>query len=1800
MTKISAVSSFKRTVLGHDSAHYLKKGTDYLDRADQQHQNKYFTKAEELFGKAQRAFSKILLSERKESINHALAQAWLNYGDRLRDRGALQEAQASYEAARPFDPQMAEQRLKDLASPPPTPVQSSVSDMVMALSIHSASSLVPALQKQCFKKNPELGLIDEDVSAEPREIRNTHHLARSLCRLEGSAHQELNDLARRILSLFGQEDYKDLELWREVIPLARIADLEKCRYLIGKAHTVITIKENLLNVSALQSMAVMIHDLPEPVLKSSVGDLVGLLQGLTSRLNSEHQSGNTPAFQQLLQTTSQVLDAMVKAGVTGISRTQVQEPLDQALQSLSQTPELRFQAYYARQALAHLPNDESRWQEAWRRSTSIVLGAATLASAVRTFDPNKLMETYSCFVEAFAGTGEILERVAKLVGEMKDFGASAQEAGASAYQGLTQNRQNRWYTALQFLDTCLEERQWVQFEQFARHGGFNRNEAFLLGICQRLEQIARTQPEEGLQEAAIQFLDDLVDTPHWGNYKRVQQAVYQAFKRFETAPTLSHSSQLQAKECLAHWPASAAQGPIDAVEGGYVAPVWDPAWQQVGMQLLTKARGDAQRLTELQNTVLQSQKTPLALLGEDIQKLEAQYTKSLKADEVKEALAMYIAPQGKLSTESTEHFDLEEKVNAFLASEKKVLLLLGEGGSGKSTFNRHLARRLWAEYQSAENPQDRPIPLFIPLASLDDPGKNLIGQYLKEQGLSEAQIEGLRESQHFIFILDGYDEIAHRSQAFYAGNKLDRWHAQVIISSRPEYLGNNYQTKFYPPGSPSALEVYRLVGFSDALIVNYIDKYVAYAKPQWKAQEYKQAFKTIPELKELVRTPFMLKMTLEVLPALKAEGLTDPSKLTRLRLYETFVENWLNRSQERLGRIQLKPKEQEAFEALDGEFTSHGWAFSQNLAVAMYKAQMVAVTYSEAKDGKSQDWRAQYLGDAEEKTRLLRFNAPLSRQKDQYRFIHKSIQDYLVARAVWETLESGAGLDASVGGVALNGMGNVQRLWEELRDSDQVDPKGLLNRFNLVEDAAIQRFLVERVEQDQGLVKPLIGWIKASAQRESVSQGAANAMTILVGAGIQFNGVDLQGIRISGADLSGGVFDSAQLQRADLSGVKLRQSWLREANLSGAQMTGVQFGEWAYLEAGSLVASCAYSPDEKFCAMGLDNGVIRVYDVSSRTTIRTLTGHTSTVRSVVYSPSGAQIASGSDDNTVRLWDAHSGAPGLTLTGHTDSILSVVYSPSGAQIASGSYDATVRLWDAHSGAPGLTLTGHTDSILSVVYSPSGAQIASGSDDNTVRLWDANSGAPGLTLRGHTDSVLSVVYSPSGAQIASGSWDNTVRLWDAKSGAPSLTLTGHTHRVYSVVYSPSGAQIASGSRDKTVRMWDANSGAPGLTLTGHTDYVYSVVYSPSGAQIASGSADGTVRLWGARSGAPGLTLTSHTHSVSSVVYSPSGVQIASGSYDKTVRLWDANSGAPGLTLRGHTDSVGSVVYSPSGAQIASGSWDNTVRLWDAHSGAPGLILMGHTRSVRSVVYSPSGAQIASGSDDNTVRLWDAHSGAPGLTLTGHTRSVRSVVYSPSGAQIASGSDDNTVRLWDANSGAPGLTLRGHTDSVLSVVYSPSGAQIASGSKDKAVRLWDTHNGAPGLTLKGHTKPVWSVVYSPSGAQIASGSYDKTVRLWDVVLGECLREIRDFTGEVYSVAWKATSEGSYLLTGSGDQFVRQWEIGEGDGVQVRLSWMSPHAELNVNETLIEEVVGLSEMNRALMKQRGANDGVVLSDLA
>ncbi|UUM22293.1 pentapeptide repeat-containing protein [Mycoavidus sp. SF9855] len=1608
---------------------------------------------------------------------------------------------------------------------------------------------------------------------------------------DGAEVKRLYSLATDVIRVFVDDELKALSV-AEVVVLASGLTKELFNTLLKRLINGIQ-QSTLLETDLLNGLAEMIYNAAPEYLDAD--DLVKILEVVSERLQKTHGQSEDHLY-HLTYALARILDAMADY-VKDVDRERLREPLLSYLKSLqgSSNPYLVYQAAYACQALAYVPDDETPWQGAVRRGSSILKGVSGLVSAVKGFDLNQIVESLGNIYDGVGGAGGIVETVGDVYQQVKSLAEGGQDFVSCLKEGLTFDKKETWYKALEGVDVLLQQRKLSDFEEFVRQASCRQHKAFQWGLSERLGQLAANpELDKETQQGALRFLEDLYgNDAQWGTQAFAKKRVIQIIRELAIgSPIAEEAGKLLAR--LAY--------EIDSQKRAfYESCLKDAAAGPYPLYKRVLATSSPTLLERAQNT---------PKVEDDLRQLKRERLKEWKKDE-----RLYVRPQGKANFHDIKTFDLTDEVNKFLNSaDKKILLLLGDSGAGKSTFNCALEADLWNAYlKDPKNPAKDRIPLLIALPEIDNPTHELVEKYLHLKGFSQKQMRELKSHHEFVFILDSYDE-SQQSKNLYLSNKINQeggWQGQVIIGCRSEYFGEDDRARFAPADATQLQEIV-VAPFSETEIKRYTEAYAKANPLSWTAERYQDVLKSIPNLKELVTNPFLLKITLDVLPGLEnQEHNLSTAGLTRMALYDQFVEQWFERAKQRFLREKtLEGQEKKVFEELiDEGFTKNGIAFVKKLAVQLYERQKgnPVVKYVRFED--QETWKADFFGSEDEK-RLLREAWPLSRNKDRYQFIHKSLLEYFIARAVFEPGQSEL-IAAEMTGSSPQVKKRARRLSFEsqysLDERTIAVEQGLLDsplaRKNFVSEPAVIGFLAERAQKEPLFKKQLLAVIERSktidkdlATHSLIRKAAANAITVLVKAGIQFNRQNLQKIQVPGADLSGGMFDHAQLQGADLRHVKLQNTWLREANLSGAQMAGVQFGEWPFLEEDSQVGSCAYSLDGTACAVGLSSGNISVYATSNWAKIRTLSGHRGALWSVAYSPKNDQIAAGGQDKKVRLWDVTTGACRYTLSGHSDEVTSVAYSPKGDQVVSGG-DKTVRLWDVETGAALHILSGHRGKITSVAYAPKEEQIASGSEDNTVRLWDIESGACRYTLRGHDDEVTSVVYSPQGEQLASGSDDNTVRLWDVKTGACQYILSGHNYPVTSVAYSPKGDQIASGSHDKTVRLWDVATGIFRRTLSGHSAWVRSVAYAPKGDQIASGSNDGTVRLWDVEIEV-GHTLSGHSGEVNSVVYAPIGEQLASGSEDNTVRLWDLETGVCRHTLSGYSVGVPcvfgitSVAYSPQGDQLAAGSWDDRVRLWDIATGACRHTLIGHRGTVFSVAYSPTGEQLASGSEDKSVRLWDAKTGTRRHTLKGHRSDVKSVVYSPTGEQLASGSEDKTVRLWDVATGVCRYTLKGHKGNVNSVVYSPTGEQLASGSEDKTVRLWDVETGTCRHTLKGHKGDVNSVMYSPKGEQLASGSEDKTVRLWQVESGHCQMVLEGCNGSVMSVAWKeASAAGHYLVTGSGDKAVRQWQvIKAGDQYKAFLCWSSTHDVLTAKGTLIENVQGLSEINEQLLKQRGA----------
>jgi WD40 repeat protein len=285
-----------------------------------------------------------------------------------------------------------------------------------------------------------------------------------------------------------------------------------------------------------------------------------------------------------------------------------------------------------------------------------------------------------------------------------------------------------------------------------------------------------------------------------------------------------------------------------------------------------------------------------------------------------------------------------------------------------------------------------------------------------------------------------------------------------------------------------------------------------------------------------------------------------------------------------------------------------------------------------------------------------------------------------------------------------------------------------------------------------------------------------------------------------------------------------------------------------WLNPGKVYA-IALSPAEPILASS-SGTTIKLWNVQTGQSLRTLTGHLDVVSCLVISPDGKLLISGSADKSIRLWDLQTGQRLGAIALHTDTILSLALSPDGRMLASGSLYDPIKLWDLEANQELASLTGQTGRIEAVAFSPDGLWLASGSNDATIALWDLNlqhpaAGYPLRVLKGHSQTIAALTFEPDGKTLASGSWDGTVKLWSTRTQREKRTLQPESGRVTALAVSADGKLLCTGS--DTLKLWQPRTGRALATLTGHTSVVSAIAFSTDRKTIASSSWDGTIRLW-----------------------------------------------------------------------------------------------------------------------------------------------------------------------------------------------------------------------------------------------------------------------------------------------------------------------------------------------------------------
>ncbi len=514
-------------------------------------------------------------------------------------------------------------------------------------------------------------------------------------------------------------------------------------------------------------------------------------------------------------------------------------------------------------------------------------------------------------------------------------------------------------------------------------------------------------------------------------------------------------------------------------------------------------------------------------------------------------------------------------------------------------------------------------------------------------------------------------------------------------------------------------------------------------------------------------------------------------------------------------------------------------------------------------------------------------------------------------------------------------------------------------------------------------------------------------------------------------------------------------------------------------------------------------------------------GHVSKIWKVLVTPDAKQIVSSSDDKVVRIWDIETGKTVRTIRGQIGlgsegKVYSIAQSADGKWLAVGGWThkecagrcGEIRLHDFATGRLVGLFKGHRNVVFGLAFSPDSKKLASGSSDTTAAIWDVSSQRLLHMLKGHNAEVYAVSFTPDGQRVVTGSFDRTLKLWAVADGQQIAAMTGHQDKVFALAVSPVDGTIASGGYDRTVRLWDGRTGQFMRILASQKTIVGAISFSPDGKWVLTGTGgtdDFNCHVWEVATGAERVTYEGHDNIVIASAIGPNGrTAITGGGNSGQIHVWDLLTGKTQKVLVGTGASGWAVGFSQDGQRIGWGNrgkvgWtindraDLTMqlRLFDAGRGL-GQVEPLDPESAKAFVraratYGPLSLMHRTGGVYGYDAILDvARDG--GQTIATITRGStdgfdhRSYSFMPDGRSFVSGGLGGELALFDLNGKKLGNYI-GHEGDVWAVTPSPDGRLLVSGSHDQTIRLWNARTFELIATLFPSSDGEW-VMWTPQG--------------------------------------------------------------------------------------------------------------------
>jgi serine/threonine protein kinase/WD40 repeat protein len=245
-------------------------------------------------------------------------------------------------------------------------------------------------------------------------------------------------------------------------------------------------------------------------------------------------------------------------------------------------------------------------------------------------------------------------------------------------------------------------------------------------------------------------------------------------------------------------------------------------------------------------------------------------------------------------------------------------------------------------------------------------------------------------------------------------------------------------------------------------------------------------------------------------------------------------------------------------------------------------------------------------------------------------------------------------------------------------------------------------------------------------------------------------------------------------------------------------------------ELGIGVFSALFSPDMRWVAVGLTNGMFEVWDVERRSRVRQWTAEAEGVRSFPVGflpPSDHLVTRRLGQDAFQEWDLESGEEVQSWLAALEPgpRSAVAFSTDGRWFFLLDADGAARLRDLGANRETVFDLG-LKQIGQVAFSPSGNTLVAVSRLGLGGLWETAGPRKVATLSGFLQGMNSAAFSPDGRRLAvGGDGAEAVKVWETETWEEVLTLEGTGSLFQSTGFSADGLLLAACNGRGYLHLW-----------------------------------------------------------------------------------------------------------------------------------------------------------------------------------------------------------------------------------------------------------------------------------------------------------------------------------------------------------------------------------------------------------